>query len=152
MRNDDCCGVPFVSSTNGVTRELPPPEPFSARRRMARMATASELSISVWTRVVPRQFSLRALLVVITVSAGFSWWYVQPSRGTLSAWKAAQIKVGMTEAEVFEIVADVQDTSYTVSGLSFTWNYEVRETLLQPRSCLSVTFVGDHVVSVQTYP
>jgi hypothetical protein len=106
---------------------------------------------SRWTRFIPRQFSLRALLVVITISAGFVWWYIQPPKGTISAWQAQKFRVGMTKEEVMTIAGDAEcwDTN---TGPNSVLIFEVNYAWPRSRSDVFIMFAVDRVKEIVYLP
>jgi outer membrane protein assembly factor BamE (lipoprotein component of BamABCDE complex) len=57
-------------------------------------------SSSRWPRFIPKQFSIGALLVLITVVACILWWYVQLPIGIITEQQIDRLVVGMTAREV----------------------------------------------------
>jgi hypothetical protein len=64
------------------------------------MTTDTKQLLRTWPRFLRAQFSLRALLVLITVAAVFTWWSVQLPRGTITERQASYLRVGMTKSQV----------------------------------------------------
>jgi hypothetical protein len=66
------------------------------------MTTRTQAAAFKRTRLIPKQFSLRALLILITITAGIVWLSIQPWGKGITPSAASRVKVGMKLGEVLE--------------------------------------------------
>lgn len=70
---------------------------------------------TTWSRLVPKQFSLRGLLVLITLAALCIWWWVQLPIGFISEADTHKVKLGLNRAEVVDLLGEPVGESWSVT-------------------------------------
>jgi outer membrane protein assembly factor BamE (lipoprotein component of BamABCDE complex) len=88
------------------------------------MTIKSAASASRWPRFLPKQFSIGALLVLMTVVACGLWWYVQPPAGTITMKQTLRATTGMTKNELTSALGSPSGVNYGSGGE--VWHYFVK--------------------------
>jgi hypothetical protein len=74
-----------------------------------------------WTRLLPKQFSMRTLLVLITITALFLWWFFDASRGNITELQARRFQDGASEAQVIALLGKPYRRLWKTNGQTLSY-------------------------------
>lgn len=106
---------------------------------------------------LPKQFSLRALLVLFTLAAPLIWCFTPPSDGQIWKWNARKVKTGTSKQQVIDVIGKDTKVEWgeviTLANQKDYWLYRVWNAPF-PDQSLVVKFdrINDRVESVEFKP
>lgn len=74
-----------------------------------------------WTRFLPKQFSMRTLMVLITMAALFLWWFFDASRGNITELQARRANGAASEAQVIGLLGKPYRRLWKTNGQTLTY-------------------------------
>lgn len=87
---------------------------------------------SRWPRFLPKRFSLRSLLIIVTSASIFFGWALQRPRGVITERQLTTLKKGMTKTQVSWRYGN--PIGGTMSGI---WAYDIQD---RPNHSLFISF------------
>ena len=115
------------------------------------MAFTTESPPTRWPRLIPRQFSLRVLLVLITVAGLVTWWFVRAPQGMITEDQLKLISNGQSQDEVRKLLGKPAVVMYlTANPANEIWMYRVGTSTKEEGSFNVIFPPGSKSVSTTT--
>jgi hypothetical protein len=80
-------------------------------------------SSSRWLRFLPKQFSIRFLLVIVAIAAGVSWLFVYCRNGHVTERQVLQLSLEMPKSQVLTILGKPLQRELVTNGE--VWHYRI---------------------------